>query len=104
MPKAAPDVAFSDTFARMWDKMRKKTPVFLATAARACYTKEKRRAARFFKTYKLNSSNWQVKTGAANRIKNRWGGMQDEVFRDTHGDVGLVFRLVPGAAAHGVRL
>ena len=37
-------------------------------------------------------------------IKNRCGGMQDEVFRDAHGDVGLVFRLVPGAAAHGVQL
>ena len=31
-------------------------------------------------------------------------GYDAEVFRDAHGDVGLVFRLVPGAAAHGVRL
>ena len=29
MPKAAPDVAFSDTSARMWDKMRKKCRFFL---------------------------------------------------------------------------
>ena len=35
----------------------KKVPVVLASGAGACYTREKRRAARFFKTYKLSVSN-----------------------------------------------